>query len=65
MKTGLTMSVMAIVAFGALFILATMTHISTYYEISAVALAGLVGDMFATWGINGVMILYYAERRRV
>jgi len=64
MKTGLTMSVMAIVAFGTLFVLSLMTHISTYYEISAVALAGLVGDIFATWGINAVMVLYYAEKRR-
>jgi len=64
MKTGLTMSVMAIVAFGSLFVLSVMTHISTYYEISAVALAGLVGDMVATWGINGVMVLRYAEKAR-
>ena len=64
MKTGLTMSVMAIVAFLALFVLSVVMHIPTYYEISAVALAGLVGDMFATWGINGVMVLWYAERRR-
>jgi preprotein translocase subunit SecF len=63
MKTGLTMSIMAIVAFATLFILAYLTHIRTYYEISAVALAGLVGDMFATWGINGVMILWYSERK--
>jgi preprotein translocase subunit SecF len=64
MKTGLTMSIMAMVAFAALFTLSVVMHIPTYYEISGVALAGLVGDMFATWGINGVMILWYAERRR-
>ncbi len=64
MKTGITMSLMAIVAFGALFVLAIMTNIATYYEISAVALAGLIGDMFTTWGIDGVMIIYYAEHRR-
>jgi len=63
MKTGLTMSIMAIVAFGSLFILALLTHIPTYYEISAVALAGLVGDMFATWGINAVMLIWHVERR--
>jgi preprotein translocase subunit SecF len=64
MKTGLTMSVMAIIAFGALFIIAVVTRIPTYYEISAVALAGLVADMFATWGINGVMMLHHVESRR-
>jgi len=62
MKTGLTMSVTAIVAFSALFILAILTHIPTYLEISAVALAGLVGDIFATWGINAVLLLWYVER---
>jgi preprotein translocase subunit SecF len=64
MKTGLTMSVAAVVAFGALFVLSTMTHIPTYFEISSVALAGLFGDMFATWGINAVVVLYYVEHRK-
>ena len=63
MKTGMTMSIMAIVAFGVLFALAVFTHIPTYFEIASVALAGLVGDIFATWGINGVIILHHAERR--
>lgn len=63
MKTGLTMSFTGIIAFATLFILATLTHIPTYFEISAVALAGLVGDMFATWGINAVMLLMYVEKK--
>jgi len=62
MKTGLTMSATAMVAFGALFLLAMLTRIPTYYEISAVALAGLVGDTFATWGIDAVMLLWHVER---
>jgi preprotein translocase subunit SecF len=61
-KTGMTMSFSAMVAFGVLFIVAMLTHITTYYEISAVALAGLAGDLFATWGINAVIILYYKEK---
>lgn len=63
MKTGLTMSVTGMIAFTSLFILAVMTHIPTYFEIAGVALAGLIGDMFATWGINAVLILHYALRR--
>ena len=63
MKTGLTMSIAAIVSFGVLFALSVLTHIPTYYEISAVALAGLFGDMFATWGINAVMLLWYVEKK--
>ncbi len=64
MKTGLTMSITGMVAFSTLFVLATVAHIPTYFEISAVALAGLVGDMFATWGINAVMLLMYVEKKR-
>jgi preprotein translocase subunit SecF len=59
MKTGLTMSITGLVAFLSLFILSLLTHIPTYFEISAVALAGLIGDMFATWGINAVMVLHF------
>jgi len=62
MKTGLTMSITGLIAFSSLFILSTLTHIPTYYEISAVALAGLIGDMFATWGLNAVMLLWHVER---
>ena len=63
MKTGMTMSTTAMVAFLALFVLSMLTHIPTYYEIAAVALAGLVGDLFATWGINAVMVLHYKESK--
>jgi len=63
MKTGITMTGTAIVAFSVIFILATLTHIPTYFEISAVALAGLVGDLFATWGINAVLLMWYLEKK--
>jgi preprotein translocase subunit SecF len=63
MKTGLTMSVTGIIAFSSLFLLSVMTHIPTYFEIAGVALAGLVGDMFATWGINAVLVLHYKLKR--
>jgi preprotein translocase subunit SecF len=64
MKTGMTMSFSAMVAFLVLFAVSMLTHISVYYEISAVALAGLVGDVFATWGLNAVMVLYYKEHMK-
>ncbi|MDE1797839.1 MAG: hypothetical protein KGH63_00345 [Candidatus Micrarchaeota archaeon] len=63
MKTGMTMSLSAIVAFSALFVLASVTHIAVYYEISAVALAGLVGDLVATWLFNAVIVLHHQEER--
>lgn len=64
MKTGITMSAAALVAFLVLFALSYLTHIPTYYEISAVALSGLVGDVFATWGINAVIMLAYLEGKK-
>jgi len=61
MKTGMTMSTALMLSFLCLFILASVTHINTYYEISAVALAGLVADLFATWLLNGPIVLWYLE----
>ena len=61
MKTGMTMSMALMLAFVCLFILAAVTHINTYFEISAVALAGLLGDLIATWLLNGVIVLWYLE----
>lgn len=63
MKTGTTMSAALLVSFACLFILASFTHINTYYEISAVAIAGLVADLAATWLLNAPIVLAYAERR--
>ena len=61
MKTGMTMSMALMLAFICLFILASVTHINTYYEISSVAIAGLLGDLIATWLLNGVIVLWYLE----
>lgn len=61
MKTGMTMSFSTMVAFIALFALALITHEQLYYEISAVVIAGLVGDLIATWAFNAVIILSHAQ----
>ncbi|MCX6773025.1 MAG: hypothetical protein NTV88_04625 [Candidatus Micrarchaeota archaeon] len=63
MKTGITMSMALMVSFVCLFILASVTHINTYYEISAVAIAGLLADLVATWLLNAVIVLAYAEKK--
>lgn len=62
MKTGATMSMALLLSFICLFVLASLTHINTYYEISAVAIAGLFGDLVATWLLNAVIVLYYLEK---
>jgi preprotein translocase subunit SecF len=61
MKTGMTMSMALLLSFICLFILASITHINTYYEISAVAIAGLIGDLIATWLFNAIIVLWYLE----
>jgi len=63
-KTGLTMSMAAITAFAVLLVLSILLQLPTYFQISAVALAGLVGDVIATWCTNAVMVLWYVEGRR-
>ena len=61
-KTGTNMSTTAILAFSVVFLLSTFFGISLYYEIASVALIGLVGDLFATWGINAVILLKFLKK---
>ncbi|MBI4399584.1 hypothetical protein HY570_02445 [Candidatus Micrarchaeota archaeon] len=61
MKTGTTMTFAAIASFTVLFVLSLLVHIPTYFLIASVAIAGLIGDLFATWMFNGVIILWYLE----
>ncbi len=63
LKTGLTMSLTGLIAFIALLGVGVWGGITTYYEIAGVAIAGLVGDMFATWGINAVLLLWFKGRK--
>jgi preprotein translocase subunit SecF len=62
-KTGTTMSLALMLSFICLFVLSLITHIGVYYEISTVAIAGLIGDMIATWGLNAVIVLAYMEKK--
>jgi len=61
MKTGMTMSFATGFAFVALFGLALLTHESLYYEISAVVIAGLFGDLIATWAFNAVIMVAHLQ----
>ncbi|MCL5106186.1 MAG: hypothetical protein M1331_02195 [Candidatus Marsarchaeota archaeon] len=62
MKTGLTMTGAAIIAFAVLFSVSYLTGISTFFEISAVMLFGLLGDVFTTWLGNTTLILWIKHR---
>ncbi len=62
-KTGMTMTTTALIVFSILFIVSYVSFIPTYFEISGVVLAGLVGDILATWFGNVVLVLWYKKRK--
>jgi len=62
MKTGMLMTVTAILSFGVLFYISWILKISIYYQIAATMLLGLFGDLFATWGINAILLLRLAKK---
>ena len=57
MHTGILMTVSGLLSFGVLFYISWLLKIPIYNEIAATMLFGLFGDMFATWGINAVLLL--------
>jgi preprotein translocase subunit SecF len=61
MKTGMMMTFTGILSFFALFIVSQITNIATYQTISLVVLFGLIGDLFATWMLNAVLMIHRAE----
>ena len=63
MKTGVTMTLAAIVSFATLFAIAYIFFIPTYIEIAGVVLFGLIGDIFTTWFGNTVMITWYKNSK--
>ena len=63
MKTGLTMTATAIVAFAVLFVVSIVIYVPTYYEISGVVLFGLIADIFTTWFGNASIILWHKKRK--
>ena len=63
MRTGMTLTVAAIITFSILLIISYLVYIPTYFEISSVVLAGLVADLAATWLLNTPLLLWYRERK--
>ncbi|MBI5158604.1 hypothetical protein HY992_00610 [Candidatus Micrarchaeota archaeon] len=63
MKTGVTMSLAALTVFASLLLLSFFVRIPTYYQIAAVAVCGLIGDIIATWFFNAPIVLWYIERK--
>ena len=65
MKTGMTLTAAAIITFTILLITSYIVFIPTYFEISAVVLAGLVADLVTTWLGNTPLLLWYKKEREV
>jgi preprotein translocase subunit SecF len=65
MKTGVTMTISAILSFSILFIVSYLTFIPTYFEISGVVLIGLFTDVITTWMCNAPLVLWYKQRKEV
>lgn len=66
MKTGLTMSIAAIVAMAILYIVTVlfMPKATTLSNISAVLIIGLCGDILTTWLMNLGILRWYIERKQ-
>ncbi len=63
LKTGLTMTMTALISFGVLFAVSYFAFIPTYTEISSVVLIGLFADIITTWLANAPIILWYKKRK--
>jgi len=64
MKTGLTMTLTTAAAASAMIAIAYFAQITVIYEIAAVLLFGLIGDLISTWMMNAPVLLWYVENRR-
>jgi preprotein translocase subunit SecF len=63
MHSGVLMTFSGILSFGVLFYVSWLLKIPVYSQIASTMLMGLCGDLFATWGINAVLLLKVFRRR--
>jgi len=63
LQTGLTVSATVMGAMFAMLIVSYFAQISIIFEISAVVLFGMVGDLIATWLTNAPILLWYWEKK--
>ncbi len=63
MRTGITLTLAAIITFSILLVVSYLVYIPTYFEISSIVLVGLVADLVTTWLSNTVLLLWYKERK--
>ncbi len=63
MKTGLTMTFTTLSAVSVMLVLSYLYQIEIMFNISAVILFGLIGDLIVTWMMNAPILLWYVERK--
>lgn len=63
LKTGFTVTASLIGAAGAMLLVSWMAQITTIFEISAIVLFGMLGDLASTWFTNAPVLLWYWEKK--
>lgn len=63
LKTGLTVTATVMGATLAMLIVSYFAQITIIFEISAVVLFGMIGDIIATWFTNAPILLWYWEKK--
>lgn len=63
MKTGLTMTFTTLAAVLVMILLSYLYQIEVMFNIGAVLLFGLIGDLIITWMMNAPILLWYVERK--
>jgi len=63
MKTGLTMTFTTLAAVLVMLVLSFIYQIDVMFNIAAVILFGLLGDLIVTWMMNAPILLWYVERK--
>ncbi len=64
MKTGLTMTFTTIAVVLVMLLLSFWYQIEVMFNIAAVILFGLIGDLIITWMMNAPILLWYVERKQ-
>ncbi|MFH1664435.1 MAG: protein translocase subunit SecF [archaeon] len=65
MKTGLTMTFTTMAAVAVMLVVSYLYQIEVLFNIAAVLLFGLFGDIIVTWMMNAPILLWYIERKKV
>lgn len=63
MLTGITMTLATIVAVSIMLVFSYLQSITVIFEIAAVLLFGMIGDLVATWCTNAPILLWYVESK--